>query len=61
MPGDACDNTCTTIMLDPEGNKCQENCITGKIKMMPEGICISKESCNLNFYVLNNDESECGL
>ena len=43
LPSDACDNTCTTIMSDPEGNKCQENCITGKIKM-----CL-KVFVNLNF------------
>ena len=60
-PGDSCDNTCTTIMLDPEGNKCQENCVTGKIRLMPEGICIRKELCDENIYVLNEDETECGL
>ena len=28
---------------------------------MPEGICINKEECDLNFLTLNNEETECGL
>ena len=52
---------CTTLLLDPEGNKCQETCVSGKIKMMPEGICISSDYCDLNYYVLNEDGTECGL
>ena len=28
---------------------------------MPEGFCINKESCDLNLYELNMDETECGL
>ena len=28
---------------------------------MPEEICINKGKCDLNFYILNSDETECGL
>ena len=28
---------------------------------MPEEICINKDQCDLNFYTLNSDETECGL
>ena len=59
--GNSCDNECTTVLLDSEGNKCQTNCDRGKIKLIPEGICIKKELCDLNIYVLNEDETECGL
>ena len=59
--GDSCDSACENLMLDPDGNKCQNGCDDDKIKMMPEGICISKDSCDMNIYVLNTDETECGL
>ena len=54
-------SSCANIMLDPTGNKCQSGCDTGKILTVPEGICIDKSLCDLNIYVLNEDETECGL
>ena len=44
---------CPHIMLDPEGNKCQNNCDEGKIEMIPERICLNKHECNLNIYIFN--------
>ena len=60
---DSCDDvsTCSNILLDPDGNKCQANCDEGKIKMMPESICINSTLCDLNIYVLNTAQTECGL
>ena len=54
-------STCAKIMLDPDGNKCQDHCDDDKIFIMPEGICIDKSLCDLNIYVFNDDETECGL
>ena len=54
-------SNCAHIMLDPSGNKCQDNCENNKIEMIPEGICIDKNECDLNIYVLNSDETKCGL
>ena len=47
------------LILDIEGNKCQSGCDNGKIKLMPEEICI--DICDLNIFVLNNNEDICGL
>ena len=60
---DSCisENDCVNLILDIEGNKCQSECDSGKIKIMPEGICINKEYCDLNIFVLNEAETECGL
>ena len=49
------------FILDVEGNKCQEKCEDGKIKMIPEEICINKNICDLNFYIFNDEEFQCGL
>ena len=54
-------STCAKILLDPDGNKCQDNCDAGKIKMMPESICINSSLCDLSIYVLNTAKTECGL
>ena len=54
---DESDSTCSKIILDPNGNKCQDNCDEGKIEMMPEGICIEKRLCDLNIYVFNEAET----
>ena len=53
--GSSCNNDCgsTDILLNVEGNKCDTVCDTGKIKLMPEGICIDTELCDLNTYELN--------
>ena len=51
----------TNLILDPDGNKCQDNCDEGKIKLMPGGYCINKTACDLNIYELNTGETECGL
>ena len=60
---DECNNIdqCPHIMLDPEGNKCQNNCDEGKIEMIPEGICLNKHECNLNIYIFDEGETKCGL
>ena len=60
---DSCIDTCysNNLILDTHGNKCQSVCDDGKIKLMPEGICIEKEECDLNFFILNNEGNECGL
>ena len=49
------------LILDTGGNKCQEGCDSDKIKLMPESICISRSTCDLNFYILNSDKTICGL
>ena len=49
--GDSC-SECSTLTLDPDGNKCQSYCDSGKIKLMPEGICINIALCDLNIYNL---------
>ena len=58
-----CENECTdtNLILDADGNKCQSDCDSDKIKLMPEGYCIKKELCDLNVYEFNSDETECGL
>ena len=55
------ESDCSNLLLDPDGNKCQENCDTDKIKMMPESICITLDKCDLHIYVLNTEQTECGL
>ena len=47
--------------MDEEGNKCQSSYDPGKVKLMPEGYYIKKESCDLTVYEFNSDETECGL
>ena len=61
--GDSCLSSCTgtNFIRDPDGNKCQENCDSGKIRMMPEDICIKKELCDLNIFIMNSEETKCGL
>ena len=59
--GNICNNFCTNFKRDPEGNICSDECSNGKIQLMPEDICIEKSSCNLTIYILNNDETICGL
>ena len=56
-----CSGTNINLILDEEGNKCQSGCDPGKIKLMPEEFCIKNESCDLNVYEFNDDETECGL
>ena len=63
--GDSCIEACSgsgnNLILDSKGNKCQSGCDSGKVKLMPEGICIQKEECDTNIYVFNTGETECGL
>ena len=61
--GNSCFDTCSSnnLISDIEGNKCQSGCDNGKIMLMPEGICINKNICDLNIFVLNADETQCGL
>jgi hypothetical protein len=59
--GNTCQE-CSNIILDTSGNQCNTGgCSNGKIKFMPEGICIDKNLCDLNIYELNSEETECGL
>ena len=55
--------TCSSgnLILDPSGNECQSDCDSGKIKFMPEGICIEQSLCDQNYYTLYNSNKECGL
>ena len=49
---DSCSDTpCSNLMLDPDGNKCQDHCENEKIKAIPEGICINKDLCDLTIYI----------
>ena len=62
--GNSCIKECPYDKLFIEngvGNTCQDYCDAPKIKLMPEGICINKEDCDLNIYSLNNEEKVCGL
>ena len=59
--GESCNNDCTTISRDPDANTCDTGCTGEKIKLMPDDICIEKNLCNLTIYILNSDESICGL
>ena len=61
--GNVCINDCTfgDLILDINGNKCQYYCDKGKIILMPEGICINKNDCDLNIFNFNTGETECGL
>ena len=60
------DNTCSSscsnsLILDPVGNKCSTGCDEGKIKLMPEEICIDSNLCDTNYYTKNDAGTECGL
>ena len=62
--GNTCINTCSNpdkLILDIEGNRCSDNCEPNQIKLMPEEICITKDKCDLKFFVLNEAGTECGL
>ena len=56
-------NSNTNLILDPEGNKYQSDCDSGKVKMMPEGICMDENLCDTNLYILKtvDGEKQCGL
>ena len=52
------------LILDPEnGNKIGSECDSGKIKLMPEGICIKEELCDTKIYTLKTigGVKQCGL
>ena len=61
--GTSCLETCSSgnLILDIGGNKCKTNseCDEGKIKLMPNDICINETLCDENIFVKNN--SHCGL
>ena len=61
--GGSCDNSCSGISLDIEGNVCATGCVSDKIKLMPEEICINRDSCDLTSYIIKNvdGEDKCGL
>ena len=61
--GSSCSDSCSSgnLILDAGGNKCQSGCDSGKIKFMPEEICMAKSLCDTNYYTLNSDETQCGL
>ena len=57
-----CSDTCDdNLILDVDGNKCQSNtdCDEGKIKLMPNDICVNESFCDLNIFEKNN--THCGL
>ena len=58
-----CLETCSNgnLILDIDGNKCNSDteCDSGKIKLMPNDICIEKSLCDENIFVKNN--THCGL
>ena len=58
-----CSDSCTSnnLLLDADGNKCQNNCDDGKIKLMPEGICILLSECDTNIFMMNTEKTECGV
>ena len=53
-----CLETCSTgnLILDIDGNKCKSNyeCDEGKIKLMPNDICINNSFCDLNIFIKNS-------
>ena len=61
--GDLCLNSCSSgnLILDINGNKCLSDDDNGQIILMPDNIYINKDSCNLNIFTLNSDETVCGL
>ena len=56
---DSCINN--NLLLDSDGNKCQNNCDDGKIKLMPEGICIPLDECDTDIFMMNSEKTECGV
>ena len=58
-----CLETCPSgnLILDIDGNKCKSNyeCDEGKIKLIPNDICINNSLCDLNIFIKNS--SHCGL
>ena len=61
--GNSCSDSCSNnnLILDPNGNKSQNGCDSEQIAFMPENICIDANSCDTNYYTLNNERSQCGL
>ena len=65
--GNSCDNSCSNIGLDQEGNICQSQtaiqCGEEKIMLMPEKICINEEDCDSSVYMkeIVNGINQCGL
>ena len=60
---DVCNNDCSNIALDPKANICQIGCNDGKIKLMPEEICIYEDDCDPDVYIIKevNGIKQCGL
>ena len=59
---DECSETCdTNLILDVDGNKCQADtkCGVGKIKLMPNDICVDESFCDLKIFLKN--DTHCGL
>ena len=61
---DQCSETCDdnkNLILDIDGNKCDSNndCNEGKIKLMPNNICVYESFCDLKIFIKN--ETHCGL
>ena len=49
------------FITNTEGNKCYHHCENNEIKFIPDNTCIEKNNCDTNIYVLNQEETECGL
>ena len=58
--GSSCSASCSSnnLLLDSDGNKCQNDCDDGKIKLMPESICVPSSECDTNIYIIN--DNKCG-
>ena len=59
-----CSETCDNgknLILDIDGNKCDSNsdCDEGKIKLMPNDICVYESFCDLKIFIKN--DTHCGL
>ena len=61
--GSSCLETCSNgnLILDTDGNKCETSseCDEGKIKLIPNDICINESLCDEKIFVKN--DSHCGL
>ena len=61
--GQNCSDKCPTgnLVLDINGNKCksESSCDEGKIKLIPNGVCV--DLCDENIFIYNKTNNECGL
>ena len=48
------------FIINQEGNKCYHHCSNNEVRLIPDDECITKENCDTNIFVLNENETECG-